>query len=184
MVRSNATQTAAAVEGDNADTEESMPPIQWTTHRLSPESIEKTDRIFHKILWLDLVETTTLTACVNQRLNLVLTKKQKQQLQKAVDTEEREMVFGAGGGGGKEEDSTEEVVDAGPVLVDVKLKAFDAKSKIKVIKEVRVLTELGLKEAKDLVESAPAVLLKGLKPEAAEEIKAKLEAAGAEVELV
>lgn len=64
---------------------------------------------------------------------------------------------------------------------DVKLEGFDAASKIKVIKEVRVFTDLGLKEAKELVESAPTVLKKGLTKEDAEELKKKLEAAGAKV---
>ena len=61
---------------------------------------------------------------------------------------------------------------------DVKLASFDAASKIKVIKEVRAITELGLKEAKDLVEGAPAVLKKGIKNEEAEVIKEKLAKVG------
>jgi large subunit ribosomal protein L7/L12 len=55
--------------------------------------------------------------------------------------------------------------------------------KINVIKEVRAITELGLKEAKDLVESAPKEVKTGVNKKEAEEIKAKLEAAGAKVEL-
>jgi len=55
--------------------------------------------------------------------------------------------------------------------------------KIGVIKEVRGLTSLGLKEAKELVESAPKAVLEGVAKEAAEEAKEKLEAAGATVEL-
>ena len=55
--------------------------------------------------------------------------------------------------------------------------------KINVIKEVRALTQLGLKEAKDLVESAPAQIKEGVPKEEAEEIKKKLEDAGATVEL-
>ena len=56
-------------------------------------------------------------------------------------------------------------------------------SKINVIKEVRAITNLGLKEAKDLVEAAPKVVREGVKKEEAEEIKKKLEEAGAKVEL-
>ena len=56
-------------------------------------------------------------------------------------------------------------------------------NKIAVIKEVRAITNLGLVEAKTLVESAPKPLKEGAKKEEAEEIKAKLEAAGATVEL-
>ena len=56
-------------------------------------------------------------------------------------------------------------------------------NKIAVIKEVRAITGLGLKEAKDLVEGAPKPVKEGAKKDEAEEIKAKLEAAGATVEL-
>jgi len=55
--------------------------------------------------------------------------------------------------------------------------------KIKVIKEVRTLTSLGLKEAKDLVESAPKPVLEKVSKEDAEKAKAQLEGAGAKVEL-
>jgi large subunit ribosomal protein L7/L12 len=56
-------------------------------------------------------------------------------------------------------------------------------NKITVIKEVRTVTSLGLKEAKDLVEGAPKTVKEGATKEEAEEIKKKLEAAGAKVEL-
>ena len=55
--------------------------------------------------------------------------------------------------------------------------------KINVIKEVRAFTGLGLKEAKDLVEGAPKEIKKGVSKKEAEEVKKKLEAAGAKVEL-
>ena len=56
-------------------------------------------------------------------------------------------------------------------------------NKIQVIKEIRTVTSLGLKEAKELVESAPKPVKTGIKKEEAEEIKKKLEAAGATVQL-
>ena len=62
------------------------------------------------------------------------------------------------------------------------LTAFGDK-KINVIKEVRAATSLGLKEAKDLVEGAPKEVKSGVNKKDAEELKAKLEAAGAKVEL-
>ena len=65
---------------------------------------------------------------------------------------------------------------------DVILKAAGA-NKIASIKEVRAITGLGLKEAKDLVEGAPKPVKEGCSKDEAEEIKKKLEAAGAEVEL-
>jgi large subunit ribosomal protein L7/L12 len=81
---------------------------------------------------------------------------------------------GAGGGAGEEaEEQTE---------FDVVLTGAGDK-KIQVIKEVRALTSLGLKEAKDLVESAPATVKEGATKEEAEKMKKELEAAGAKVEL-
>lgn len=65
---------------------------------------------------------------------------------------------------------------------DVILASFGEK-KINVIKEVRAITGLGLKEAKDLVEGAPKSVKDGVPKDEAEEIKAKLEGAGATVEL-
>lgn len=56
-------------------------------------------------------------------------------------------------------------------------------NKINVIKEIRTITNLGLKEAKDLVDGAPKTVKEGASKEEAEAIKAKLEAAGAKVEL-
>ena len=81
-------------------------------------------------------------------------------------------VGGDGGGGAEEEKSS----------FDVVLAAAGDK-KIQVIKEVRAITGLGLKEAKDLVESAPAPVVEGADQEAADAAKAKLEEAGATVEL-
>lgn len=80
----------------------------------------------------------------------------------------------AGGGeGGGAEEQTE---------FDVVLNSAGAK-KIAVIKEVRGITGLGLKEAKELVDNAPGNVKEGVSKEEAEQIKAKLEEAGAEVEL-
>ncbi|MFO7758859.1 MAG: 50S ribosomal protein L7/L12 [Roseovarius sp.] len=78
-----------------------------------------------------------------------------------------------GGGAAAEEEQTE---------FDVILKAAGA-SKINVIKEVRAITGLGLKEAKDLVEAGGKAVKEQVSKDEADEIKGKLEAAGAEVEL-
>ncbi len=66
---------------------------------------------------------------------------------------------------------------------DVILKAFDAAKKVGVIKEVRAITGLGLKEAKDLVEGAPKVVKEGASKDDAEAIKKQIEAAGGTVEV-
>jgi ribosomal protein L7/L12 len=96
--------------------------------------------------------------------------------------------FGGGGGmtmGGDSAAASEPAEEVkAKTIFDLKLVGFDAKAKIKVIKEVRAITGLGLKEAKDLVESAPKVIQKELKQDKADELKAQLEAVGAEIELV
>ena len=67
---------------------------------------------------------------------------------------------------------------------DVILTGFDAAKKVAVIKAVReVVSGLGLKEAKDMVEGAPKTLKEGVSKDEAEEVKKKLEAAGATVEI-
>ena len=83
---------------------------------------------------------------------------------------------GAGGGAAAEEAAEEQTE------FDVILKSAGGQ-KIQVIKVVRSLTSLGLKEAKALVDGAPSELKKGITKEEAEEIKTKLEEAGAEVEV-
>jgi len=67
--------------------------------------------------------------------------------------------------------------------VSVVLAAVPADKKIAVLKEVRTITGLGLKEAKDLVDGAPKAIKEGVKKEEAETIKKTLEAAGATVEI-
>ena len=79
----------------------------------------------------------------------------------------------AGGGEEAAEEKTE---------FDIEL-SESGSNKIAVIKEVRTITGLGLKEAKDLVEGAPKTLKKGVKKEEVEEMKKALEAAGAKVTL-
>lgn len=67
---------------------------------------------------------------------------------------------------------------------DVELSKFDAAGKIKVIKEIRAILGLGLKEAKELVESAPTWIAKELKKEDCESMIEKLKAAGGECKMV
>ena len=83
------------------------------------------------------------------------------------------VVAAAGAAGAAEEEKTEfdvELTEVGP-------------NKVKVIKVVREATGLGLKEAKDMVDSAPKALTTGVSKEEAEDLKAKLEAEGAKVTL-
>jgi len=78
--------------------------------------------------------------------------------------------------------STDEVLKEEKTAFNVELKSAGGQ-KIQVIKVVREITGLGLKEAKDIVDAAPKVIKENLKKEDAEELKKKLEAAGATVEL-
>jgi len=80
-------------------------------------------------------------------------------------------------GGGESEAAAEEKTE-----FDVILTSFGEK-KINVIKEVRSITGLGLKEAKEAVESAPKAIREGVSKEEAEEVKKKLEEAGASTEI-
>ena len=70
------------------------------------------------------------------------------------------------------------------IMMSTPARMVDAKAKIKVIKEIRAIAGLGLKEAKELVESAPKIVQKELKQDKADELKAQLEAVGAEIEIV
>jgi large subunit ribosomal protein L7/L12 len=83
----------------------------------------------------------------------------------------------APGGGGADAAPVEEKTEFTVVL------AGAGEKKIEVIKEVRALTGLGLKEAKDLVEGAPKNVKEGVSKDEAEKVKAQLEKAGAKVEL-
>ena len=84
---------------------------------------------------------------------------------------------GAGAPGAAAEAAVEEKTEFDVILKEI------GSEKIKVIKEVRAIAALGLKEAKELVESTPKELAKGVAKKDAEEMKKKLEAVGAKVEI-
>ena len=86
-------------------------------------------------------------------------------------------IAGGGGGGAAPAAAAEEKTEFTVVLAD------GGANKINVIKAVREITALGLKEAKDLVEGAPKPIKENIGKEEAEDIKKKLEAAGAKVEV-
>lgn len=139
-----------------------------------PAASPKVEELFQKIIWLDMIEVHLLAELINEKLGLKIS--------------EAEMERMARGGGGKKAsddggDAPEEVKEE-KTAFDLKLTGFDAKAKIKVIKEIRGITSLGLKEAKELVEGAPTTVKKQIKMEEAEELKKKLEEVGATVEIV
>jgi large subunit ribosomal protein L7/L12 len=131
------------------------------------EKKSKVDEIFHKILYLDMFEVHLLTELISEKLGL---KVNPASVSAAASSQE--------GAPAKEAAAAEKKSS-----FDLKLVGFDAKAKIKVIKEVRAIAGLGLKDAKELVEGAPKVIKKDLKQEEADELKAKLEAIGATVEI-
>lgn len=85
------------------------------------------------------------------------------------------MAMKTGGAAAKEELKPEKTA------FDLKLESYEANAKVKIIKELRTFTDLGLKEAKDLVEKTPAVLKKGVPKEEAEKIIEKMKAVGGKV---
>jgi large subunit ribosomal protein L7/L12 len=87
------------------------------------------------------------------------------------------MMAGAGVGGAGGEEAAEEQTEFNVMLNSI------GDKKINVIKAVREVTSLGLKEAKELVESAPCAVKESISKDEAEEVKKKFEAAGAQVEI-
>ena len=89
----------------------------------------------------------------------------------------------AAGGAAAPAEAVKEEAPKEKTHYDVELESFDAATKVKLIKEVRGILGLGLKEAKDLVDGAPSSIKEGASKEEAEEAKKSLEEAGASVEL-
>lgn len=140
------------------------------------------DAIFHKILWLDSMETSLLLASMQHKLDRSLTPAQRAHIERLVDARVAKRLGQTPTTSGEEGNATEEVETI--KTVDLKLVGFDEAAKIKVIKEVRAIAGLGLKEAKEVVEKVPIVIQKGLAPEKAQEIKEVIEKAGGKVEIV
>jgi large subunit ribosomal protein L7/L12 len=133
----------------------------------------KIERLFQKIIWLDMFEVHLLTELLQEKLKM-----------SGIQMGANMAAMGGGGGGDSAAVAEKEEEKVEKTTLDVRLVGFDAKNKIKVIKEVRAITGLGLKEAKELVESAPTVIQKDVKKEAAHELQKKLEEIGATVEVV
>lgn len=153
--------SAAASEPDYDPTEARTPPS------------EKIQRIADEISTLSLLEVVDLSTLLKKKLGLPAGMGMM-----PMGMMPPGMGMGMPGGGAApaaEEKKPEKT------SFDVKLEKFDAASKIKIIKEVRTFTALGLKEAKELVEKAPIVLKNGVSKEEAEQIIEKLKTVGATV---
>lgn len=138
------------------------------------EASESVKELCEQILNLDVVEMNQLLFRLQSRLGI------SDQMLAGVGS------GGGGGGGGAaagEDDAPAEAAKEKDAF-DVKLTAFDAKAKIKIIKEVRAASGLGLKEAKELVEKAPAVIKEGLTKDEAEALAKTITDLGGTIELV
>lgn len=124
---------------------------------------DKTSKVFEEIKTLSFLQTANLVKAFEDEFGITA----------AAPVAAAVAPAGGAGGGEAVEESDEVTV----VLADA------GGNKIAVLKEVRAITGLGLKEAKDLVDGAPKPLKEGVKKADAAEMKTKLEAAGAKVEL-
>eukprot|EP00525_Craspedostauros_australis_P014124 CAMPEP_0198117048 /NCGR_PEP_ID=MMETSP1442-20131203/16205_1 /TAXON_ID= /ORGANISM="Craspedostauros australis, Strain CCMP3328" /LENGTH=183 /DNA_ID=CAMNT_0043775011 /DNA_START=337 /DNA_END=888 /DNA_ORIENTATION=+ len=174
LLRNNACMTisrrslsdeAASKESTNDDEEEPIVQYAFTPPTpLSQASHQKIEDLFQRILWLDFIELHLLTQLIHEAMGV-------------------DPARFAGGGGSATVAVAKETTEE-DTRKEVKLVGFDAKAKIKVIKEVRAITGLGLKDAKAMVDGVPKTVQKDMAPDQAEELKAQLEAVGAVVEIV
>jgi large subunit ribosomal protein L7/L12 len=124
---------------------------------------EKVEQLLEQIASLTLIEAAELKSAMEEKFGV---------------SAAAPVMMAAAAGGGDAAPAVEEKTD-----FDVELTEVPAAGKIAVIKAVREVTGLGLKEAKDLVEAAPKVVKEGAGKEEADDIKKKLEEAGAKVTL-
>ncbi|KAL7445340.1 hypothetical protein ACHAXH_007461 [Discostella pseudostelligera] len=173
-----------------------LPPFETPENEGKVLASPELHALADEIVRLSMIEVKELVDRVGEHFGLV-------------DDDDDDFAGGGGGGGAGAGAEAEEVVEK--TVFDLKLTGFDEKSKIKVIKEIRGITALGLKEAKELVEGAPSsrqfeevvvvenarpanrganilrsltTVKKNIKKEEAEELKQKLEAVGATIEIV
>jgi len=161
--------------GEKLDVAPPQPEIFITPETFTTNHSDHVKQLSDDILALNQVEVNQLWKLLQARLGV------------------KNVLLGGGGGGaaagagqeGGGEKQAAKAVEAPKEkeAFDIKLGAVDAKAKIKIIKEVRAITGLGLKEAKELVEKAPCVIKPGVKKEEAEAFKKLLVDAGANVTL-
>ncbi|XP_022137691.1 uncharacterized protein LOC111009067 [Momordica charantia] len=141
-----------------------------TEHRSPP-----TDRVFRlvdEISGLTLVEVAELSTILRKKLGMT---------DMPVVGVMKPGAAGLGGMAMKASTAAKEEKKPEKTVYELKLESYEASAKIKIIKEVRSFTDLGLKEAKDLVEKTPSVLKKGLSKEEGEQLIEKMKALGAKV---
>lgn len=172
----NAVVAAEEVEIDQRKLPADYDPATFdpTEHRSPP-----TDRVFRlvdEIAGLTLLEVSDLSDILMKRFGM-------KELPPMAALKPGAAAVAAAMSGAAAKPSKEAASKPEKTAYDLRLDSFDAAAKIKVIKEVRAFTDLGLKEAKELVEKAPAVLKKGLSKEDGEQLVEKLKAVGAKAVL-
>jgi large subunit ribosomal protein L7/L12 len=128
---------------------------------------EKLDKLYNELSGLTVLEVADLVKMLEEKWGVSA----------AAAMPAMMPMMPGGGGAAATAEPVEEKTEFDVILAEVGAK------KIEVIKEVRAVTGLGLKEAKDLVESAPKPIKEGVSKAEAEEIKKKVEAAGAKVDV-
>ncbi|KAL2244515.1 uncharacterized protein LOC105175889 [Sesamum indicum] len=141
-----------------------------TEHRSPPS--DRVWRLVDEISGLTLVEAGELSSIIMRKLGMK---------EKLVVGVMKPGTVGVAGAAMKTAAAAKEEKKPEKTAFELKMESFDAASKLKVIKEIRSFTDLGLKEAKDLVEKMPAILKKGVSKEEAEKIIEKMKAVGANV---
>lgn len=144
-----------------------------TEHRSPP-----TDRVFRLV-----DEVSGLTLVEVAELSSILMKKLGMKEQPRIAVIKGGAAAGLAGMAAKTTAAAKEEKKPEKTVFELKLESYEASAKIKIIKEVRSFTDLGLKEAKDLVEKTPAVLKAGVSKEDGEKIIEKLKALGAKAVL-
>ncbi|KAI3519207.1 hypothetical protein L1887_08234 [Cichorium endivia] len=147
-------------------------PQQSNSNPSTPST--RVSEIVNELMNLTLLESADLTELMRKKMGI------NEMPVMAVMMPGMGLKAGVKGGGGAAKGGEEKAAEK--TAFDLKLEGgFDAGSKIKIIKEVRTFTDLGLKEAKELVEKAPTLLKKGVPKEEAEKIIEKMKAIGAKV---
>ncbi|XP_077243025.1 ribosomal protein L12 family protein [Tasmannia lanceolata] len=152
---------------------ESVSTQQETSNPKPMIPIERVSMIVDEISELTLLEVSDLTEILRKRFDV------NEMPIMTVMMPGMGMGIGGRKGGGAAPKGEEKKAEK--TAFDLKLESFDTASKIKIIKEVRTFTDLGLKEAKDLVEKSPTLLKKGVAKEEAEKIIEKMKEVGAKV---
>lgn len=164
-LQSRAFQPDVATRDSNARPIKYKIPQSYDPYGPRPPPSDKIVQLAERIAALSEEERGHIMPALSERLKLPKLE--------PISTEGMDLGSEGGGAGPKVEEKKAE-----KTAFDVKLQKFDAAAKIKVIKEVRAFTNLGLKEAKDLVEKVPTVLKQGVTKEEANTIIEKIKAAG------